>query len=155
VEFLDLLSIGAIIFSVSVIINKNPISSLMSLIGLFGVIAVYLIQTGLEYIGFSYLIVYIGAVSILFLFILMLINIRTSELQFSTSNSTPLALFLVLLLNYILFQILPYYVTVINNNNNKLNNIVYSFHETSTEAFDFISKLGFGIRNVMFVTSNN
>jgi NADH-ubiquinone oxidoreductase chain 6 len=81
VEFLDILSIIALIFGITVITNKNPISSLLSLIGLFASISVYLILSGLTFIGFSYLIVYIGAVSILFLFILMLINIRTSELQ--------------------------------------------------------------------------
>jgi NADH-ubiquinone oxidoreductase chain 6 len=81
VEFLDVLSIIALIFGITVITNKNPIASLLSLIGLFASISVYLILSGLTFIGFSYLIVYIGAVSILFLFILMLINIRTSELQ--------------------------------------------------------------------------
>jgi NADH-ubiquinone oxidoreductase chain 6 len=81
VEYLDVLSIIALLFGISVIINKNPIASLLSLIGLFASISVYLILSGLTFIGFSYLIVYIGAVSILFLFILMLINIRTSELQ--------------------------------------------------------------------------
>jgi NADH-ubiquinone oxidoreductase chain 6 len=81
VEFLDVLSIVALIFGITVITNKNPIASLLSLIGLFASISVYLILSGLTFIGFSYLIVYIGAVSILFLFILMLINIRTSELQ--------------------------------------------------------------------------
>jgi NADH-ubiquinone oxidoreductase chain 6 len=72
----------------------------MCLIGLFGTIAVYLILTGLNFIGFSYLIVYIGAVSILFLFILMLINIRTSELLSNNVNSIPLALAIIILLNY-------------------------------------------------------
>jgi NADH-ubiquinone oxidoreductase chain 6 len=81
VEYLDVLSVIALLFGISVIINKNPIASLLSLIGLFASISVYLILSGLTFIGFSYLIVYIGAVSILFLFILMLINIRTSELQ--------------------------------------------------------------------------
>lgn len=62
VEYLDVLSIIALLFGIAVIINKNPIASLMSLIGLFASISVYLILTGLTFIGFSYLIVYIGAV---------------------------------------------------------------------------------------------
>jgi NADH-ubiquinone oxidoreductase chain 6 len=81
IEYLDILSVIALLFGIAVIVNKNPIASLLSLIGLFASISVYLILSGLTFIGFSYLIVYIGAVSILFLFILMLINIRTSELQ--------------------------------------------------------------------------
>lgn len=112
VEFLDILSIIALIFGITVITNKNPIASLLSLIGLFASISVYLILSGLTFIGFSYLIVYIGAVSILFLFILMLINIRTSELQSNNWNSIPLALFVAILFNYTLFQLLPYYIAV-------------------------------------------
>jgi NADH-ubiquinone oxidoreductase chain 6 len=125
VKALDLLTLFSLGASIIVITTKNPIQSLMSLIGLFGFIAVYLILCGLTFIGFSYLIVYIGAVSILFLFILMLINIRSSELQSNNSNSIPLALFIVLLINYIIFEILPYSIAILNNYNNKINNSIY------------------------------
>src|SRR6478735_12295035 len=77
---LDLLHIIAILFGILVIISKNPIVSVLFLIGLFLAISGYLILTGLNFIGIAYLLVYIGAVSILFLFILMLINVRISEL---------------------------------------------------------------------------
>tara|TARA_Y100000816_G_C26105486_1_gene587303 strand:- start:3576 stop:3932 length:357 start_codon:yes stop_codon:yes gene_type:complete len=99
-EFLDLVSLIALFFGTTVIIIKNPIGSLICLIGLFGAISVYLIMIGLNFIGFSYLIVYIGAVSILFLFILMLIDIRSSELLSNNVNSIPLALLIIILLNY-------------------------------------------------------
>ena len=57
IESLDILSIIAVLFGIVVIINKNPIGSLLSLIGLFASISVYLILAGLTFIGFSYLIV--------------------------------------------------------------------------------------------------
>ena len=63
IEYLDILSVIALLFGIAVIVNKNPIASLLSLIGLFASISVYLILSGLTFIGFSYLIVYIGAVS--------------------------------------------------------------------------------------------
>jgi NADH-ubiquinone oxidoreductase chain 6 len=125
VEALDILSILSLGAGIIVITTKNPIGSLISLIGLFGLISVYLILCGLTFIGFSYLIVYIGAVSILFLFILMLINIRSSELQSNNSKSIPLALFIVLLLNYILFEVLPYSIAILNNHINKINSSIY------------------------------
>lgn len=62
VQSLEILSVIALLLSIAVIINKNPIGSLFYLIGLFGSISVYLILSGLTFIGFSYLIVYIGAV---------------------------------------------------------------------------------------------
>jgi NADH-ubiquinone oxidoreductase chain 6 len=83
-----------------VIISKNPIVSVLFLIGLFLSISSYLIILGLSFIGLSYLLVYVGAVSILFLFILMLINIKGSEILSYTGNSIPLAIIITILFNY-------------------------------------------------------
>ena len=90
---LDLLSLVCIFSGILVITSKNPIVSVLFLIGLFLSISCYLIALGLNFIGLSYLLVYVGAVSILFLFILMLINVRISELSNETSNSLPLLIF--------------------------------------------------------------
>ena len=80
---------------------------------------------GLSFLGLSYLIVYIGAVSILFLFILMLINIRISELQSNTNNSIPLAIAIGISFSYPLFQLLPYNIAILNKS---------EFLSTSTES---------------------
>lgn len=85
--FLNFLSLAAILCGIFVIISKNPIVSVLFLIGLFLSISAYLMMLGINFIGLSYLLVYVGAVSILFLFILMLINVRISELVTDTSNS--------------------------------------------------------------------
>lgn len=157
---LDIISILALLCGISIIINKNPIVSVIFLIGLFASISTYLILLGLTFIGLSYLIVYIGAVSILFLFILMLINIRTSELQSNNRNSIPLGLFITVLLNSTLFQLLPYYMAILNNYNNKLNNILYYLPLGASSKYnDVISNMGQSTNsndvNVMFVSSNN
>lgn len=62
---------------------------------------------GVNFIGISYLLVYVGAVSILFIFILMLINIRISEITNSSSNSIPLAIFVGSLFLPIIYKTLP------------------------------------------------
>jgi len=111
---LDLLYLLAILLGISVIISKNPIVSVLFLIGLFLSIAGYLILTGLNFIGLSYLLVYIGAVSILFLFILMLINVRISELLIDSINSIPLAILLGSFFNYFVNNVLPYMVMSTN-----------------------------------------
>ena len=134
---LDIVSVFAIICAILTIVSKNPIVSVLFLIGLFGGVSSYLILLGLNFIGLSYLIVYIGAVSILFLFILMLINIRISELQSNTKNSIPLALFITIFFNYLVFQFLPYDLAILNNtqNGSALNNVLYhSFPTTSGQA---------------------
>ncbi len=121
-EFLDIISLLAILCGILVIITKNPIVSVLFLIGLFLSIAGYLMLLGLNFIGLSYLLVYIGAVSILFLFILMLINVRISELLSNTSNSIPLAIFISISFNYPVYQILPYSIASFNNYTIDLNN---------------------------------
>lgn len=126
-NILDMISIFAVFCAISVIINKNPIISVLFLIGLFASISCYLIMLGLSFIGLSYLIVYIGAVSILFLFILMLINIRISELQSDTNNSIPLTIIIGISLSYSLFQLLPYDIAILNNFNSSLNNDLFGF----------------------------
>src|ERR1700723_4095165 len=90
--FLDILAILSILLGIFIIVTKNPIISVLYLILLFSSISCYLIFIGIKFIGISYLLVYVGAVSILFLFILMLINIRVSELISDTNNNLPLAL---------------------------------------------------------------
>jgi NADH-ubiquinone oxidoreductase chain 6 len=124
IEVLDVLSIFIILCGIYIIISKNPIISILFLIGLFGGISSYLILIGLSFIGLSYLIIYIGAVSILFLFILMLINIRISELQNYTKNSILLGLIISIFLSYSIFQVLPYSLGVINNYSTNINNIL-------------------------------
>lgn len=92
IYILEFIYISSIFCAISVIINKNPILSVLFLIALFLIISIYLILLGLNFLGLSYLLVYVGAVSILFLFILMLINIRVSELSTDTRNSYPLGI---------------------------------------------------------------
>nr|YP_009642656.1 NADH dehydrogenase subunit 6 [Phlyctis petraea]QCI56408.1 NADH dehydrogenase subunit 6 [Phlyctis petraea] len=104
---LDFFSLISIFCAISVIINKNPVISVLYLIGLFLSIASYLITIGLSFIGLSYLLVYVGAVSILFLFILMLINVRISELLSETWNSIPLMLIIGFSLNSIFLKSIP------------------------------------------------
>ena len=112
---LDLIYVIAILLGTWVIISKNPIISVLFLIGLFLSISCYLILTGLNFIGLSYLLVYIGAVSILFLFIVMLINVRISELLIDNINSIPLAILVGGLFNYFVYSILPNMMITFNN----------------------------------------
>lgn len=101
--FLNFVSLAAILAGLLVIISKNPIVSVLFLIGLFLTISGYLMMLGLNFIGLSYLLVYVGAVSILFLFILMLINVRISELVTDSSNSLPLAVLIGIVFNSIIY----------------------------------------------------
>lgn len=150
-EVLDVICILVILSGIFVIISKNPIISLLFLIGLFAGISSYLLIIGLSFLGLSYLVVYIGAVSILFLFILMLINIRMSELQSNTSNSIPLAISIAILFNYPIFQLLPYDIAILSNNN-YLNNILYNVYFNKINN-TLENNLNINNNDILFVTS--
>jgi NADH-ubiquinone oxidoreductase chain 6 len=135
--FVNLTSTLEILFLVPgllVIISKNPIVSILFLIALFLLVSIYLILLGINFIGISYLLVYIGAVSILFLFILMLIDIRISELHIETMNNVILAIVLgiflyipLLFINISNFNLLYVYNKILNATNKNVN---YIFHNT-------------------------
>lgn len=112
---LDLDYFMAIVLGTLVIITKNPVISVLFLIGLFLSISCYLILIGLNFIGLSYLLVYIGAVSILFLFIVMLINVRVSELSMDNINSIPLGILIGISYSYLVTNVLPSMVLAFNN----------------------------------------
>src|SRR6201993_1703381 len=131
IEFVDFIYIFSILFGVFTIISRNPIVSVLFLIGLFVNVAGLLILVGVTYIGLSYLLVYVGAVSILFLFILMLINIRISELLSNTSNSIPLAIVIAISYNYPVHQILPYSIATFNNYTFNLGNALNDMEYTN------------------------
>lgn len=109
--FIDLLAFGAIFSSVLVITSKNPVISVIFLISVFINAAGYLILLGIGFIGISYIIVYVGAIAVLFLFVIMLINIRLTDILETGSQYTkniPLAVCLGSLFIYEIFTIIPF-----------------------------------------------
>ena len=57
--------------------SRNPIYSLLCLIGLFVISSFLMILVGADFLAFVYIIVYVGAIAVLFLFIIMMINVKS------------------------------------------------------------------------------
>lgn len=139
IYILEFIYISSIFCAIFVIINKNPILSILFLIALFLIISIYLILLGLNFLGLSYLLVYVGAISILFLFVLMLINIRISELSTDTRNSYPLGIIAFIIFYTIISVIIPINMQQINitdlfnestNLLNENNSLIHSISNT-------------------------
>ncbi len=64
----------AVVCGVSLVVQKHPISSALSLIGVMGSLAVLYLLLGAEFIAAVQLIVYAGAIMVLFVFVIMLLN---------------------------------------------------------------------------------
>src|SRR3954463_9533747 len=64
----------AVVCGINVVLQTHPISSAISLIGVMGSLAILYLLLGAEFIAAAQVIVYAGAVMVLFLFVIMLLN---------------------------------------------------------------------------------
>ena len=134
-SFLDVFAMFSILLGIFIIITKNPIISVLYLILLFACVSCYLIFIGIKFIGISYLLVYVGAVSILFLFILMLINIRVSELISDTNNNLPLALITIIAFFIPFTNLLPDAKSKLNIIGFELNKLLQDITNTKQVSY--------------------
>jgi len=108
---IDILAFGTLLSSILVITSKNPVIAVIFLIAAFCNAAGYLILLGIGFIGISYIIVYCGAITVLFLFVIMMLNIKLTDILETGSQYTkniPLALAIGSLFVYELFSIMPF-----------------------------------------------
>jgi NADH-ubiquinone oxidoreductase chain 6 len=108
---LDFLALGAILSGILVITSKNPVISVLFLISVFINVAGYLVLLGIGFVGISYVIVYIGAIAVLFLFVVIMLNIQLSELSATGTEYTqnlPLGAIVGSLFLFELVSILPF-----------------------------------------------
>lgn len=68
-----------------ILITPNIMHGLLGLILLFGNFALFLFLLDLPFLGFAYIIVYIGAICVLFLYIILLLNLRIYPLIMRSS----------------------------------------------------------------------
>jgi NADH-ubiquinone oxidoreductase chain 6 len=134
-NYLTILAFLSLFLGIFIIITKNPIISVLYLILLFSSISCYLIFIGIRFIGISYLLVYVGAVSILFIFILMLINIRISELVSDTNNNIVLAIITIFVFFVPFSNILPDVRSGLNNFTFKFNDLLYNLIDSKLISY--------------------
>lgn len=68
-----------LIFGVSVVINRNPVASALSLVVSFLGLAALFVSLDAFFIGVIQVLVYAGAVMVLFLFIIMLLDLKAEQ----------------------------------------------------------------------------
>ena len=64
----------AVVSALGLVLQTHPINSALSLIGVMGSLAVLYLLLGAEFIAAAQLIVYAGAIMVLFVFVIMLLN---------------------------------------------------------------------------------
>nr|YP_009441351.1 NADH dehydrogenase subunit 6 [Lympha mucosa]ATN23360.1 NADH dehydrogenase subunit 6 [Lympha mucosa] len=79
-----ILSSFTLVSAIMVICLSNAVHSVLFLITVFCNVTGILILLGAEFLGFLLLIVYVGAIAVLFLFVVMMLNIKVITNKFNT-----------------------------------------------------------------------
>jgi NADH-quinone oxidoreductase subunit J len=108
----------AIISGVMVISSRNPMHSVLFLVLVFCNAAGLLLLLETEFLAMLLLVVYVGAIAVLFLFVVMMLNIRLTELNEGVLRYIPiggilLLIFLFELLSVVNGDLIPFFFQVI------------------------------------------
>jgi NADH-quinone oxidoreductase subunit J len=101
----------AVASAISLVLQTHPIASALSLIGVMGSLAVLYLLLGAEFIAAAQMIVYAGAIMVLFVFVIMLLNagseIRGGKSRIVKWFGIPLFTLFIGLLSFIIQSRLP------------------------------------------------
>ncbi|MGI8743398.1 MAG: NADH-quinone oxidoreductase subunit J [Bryobacteraceae bacterium] len=110
-------AVFAVICGINLVLQTHPISSALSLIGVMGSLAVLYFLLGAEFIAAAQLVVYAGAIMVLFVFVIMLLNAgaeRPSKRSWlATATGVPLIAIFIGLIAFIIQALLPKDKTVV------------------------------------------
>lgn len=102
----------------------------------FGSVTVLLFIIGVEYMGIILWIIYVGAIAILFIFVLKLLNIKLAELRDNSTRYVPVGLIMGLILYFSMKDALPETVS------NKISNVEVFTTYTKISSYNNIELLG-------------
>jgi NADH-quinone oxidoreductase subunit J len=79
--FFLIIAVLTVAAALNVILQRSPLYSAFSLIGVFACLAVIYVSLQAEFIATLQIIVYAGAIMVLFVFVIMLLNVRREQTQ--------------------------------------------------------------------------
>src|SRR5580658_2278027 len=101
----------AVAAAVNLVVQRHPISSALSLIAVMGSLAVLYLLLGAEFLAAAQIVVYAGAVMVLFVFVIMLLNAGeeqpSAKSWFAQVAGAPLLLAFIALMGYLILDFLP------------------------------------------------
>ena len=101
--FFYIFSIIAILSAIMLTVSKNTVHSVFFLILDFISISCLFIMIGAEFLGMIMLIVYVGAVAVLFLFVVMMLNVAQQKNEWFSSSKSASHIPVGLLISLIIF----------------------------------------------------
>ncbi len=92
----NVLIMMSMLMSMSVIFVSNPIQSLLFLIASFALSSMLFMILGVEFVSLLIFLVYVGAIAVLFLFIIMMLNLKIVELRNYYLRYLPIGSFIII-----------------------------------------------------------
>lgn len=132
------------------ILTKNPVYSVLSLIAIFLNISVILIIHNFDFLGLIILLVYVGAIAVLFLFIIMMINIKKIENITSIYMLISSSIFFLFFfyITYMIWSIYIFNIPIELSSNINIYTFNYSsFISDSNNNINLLNKVGFYLFN--------
>ena len=133
--FFYFFSIVAVISAIMVTVSKNTVHSVFFLILDFISISCLFIMIGAEFLGMIMLIVYVGAVAVLFLFVVMMLNVAQQQNQWFNSKENsghiPIGLIISTIIFFELIIVVggwKYKPELSDPNNTQLSNEISNTH---------------------------
>ncbi len=77
--FFYLFSAGIVVFSIGVLVCRSPIYAILSLVGAIGLTSALFVLLGATLLAMILLLVYVGAILVLFLFAMMMLDLKDLE----------------------------------------------------------------------------
>lgn len=108
-------ALGAIVTALLVISKNNPVHSVFFLVLTFGNISAILLLLGVDFLAIIFWIVYVGAIAILFIFVIKLINIKIVELFDNSSRYLPVGFFIGFILFFELFLYINSFTSLLDS----------------------------------------
>ena len=96
----------ALISSIMVISARNPVHSVLFLILAFFNAAGLLILMEMEFLSLIFIVVYVGAIAVLFLFVVMMLNVKISEVEDEVLQYLPVGGTIGLIFLFLIFFII-------------------------------------------------
>jgi NADH-quinone oxidoreductase subunit J len=130
-----LFSFFLILSALMVILSKHPVFSLLFLVGCFLFSSFLLFILECEFLGLLFIVIYVGAIAVLFLFAIMMLESKSIHLSRNIMKYVPVGFF------FVLFLLLPLLNEISSqfNNNITINSFYLNKYQNWYDLVDSIT----------------
>nr|YP_009445923.1 NADH dehydrogenase subunit 6 [Eucheuma denticulatum]ATX68865.1 NADH dehydrogenase subunit 6 [Eucheuma denticulatum] len=147
-----LLSSLSLLSSLMVIGSSNAVHSVLFLILVFCNMAGLLLTLGAEFLSFLLLIVYVGAIAVLFLFVVMMLNVKTNSIKLNIYSISPVGILIFMILfNQFIISFYDYGFDLLNIERMEINLIPWAVENNYTSNIKAIGLVFYTNYSLLFL----